>query len=75
MKGKNLVKIRGTPPNPKWLDTVERDSPLKDTHKVATISDNNIGQWLPFPPYPLGKKGEAGEGFLLRVDRDFWLGL
>ena len=19
----------------------------------ATISDNNIGQWLPFPPYPL----------------------
>ena len=20
---------------------------------VATISDNNIGQWLPFPPYPL----------------------
>ena len=20
---------------------------------LATISDNNIGQWLPFPPYPL----------------------
>ena len=22
-------------------------------HEMATISDNNIGQWLPFPPYPL----------------------
>ena len=21
--------------------------------KAPTISDNNIGQWLPFPPYPL----------------------
>ena len=21
--------------------------------RLATISDNNIGQWLPFPPYPL----------------------
>ena len=21
--------------------------------EAATISDNNIGQWLPFPPYPL----------------------
>ena len=20
---------------------------------TSTISDNNIGQWLPFPPYPL----------------------
>ena len=20
---------------------------------LTTISDNNIGQWLPFPPYPL----------------------
>ena len=63
---------------------------------LATISDNNIGQWLPFPPYPLPnvvlqvqkkyrkksrhhcgniERGEAGEGFLLRVARDFWLGL
>ena len=62
---------------------------------VATISDNNIGQWLPFPPYPLPnvvlqvqknrkksrhhcsniERGEAGEGFRLRVARDFWLGL
>ena len=62
----------------------------------STISDNNIGQWLPFPPYPLPnvvlqvqkkyrkksrrhcsniERGEAGEGFLLRVARDFWLGL
>ena len=57
-----------------------------------TISDNNIGQWLPFPTYPLPnvvlqvqknierkvdiiERGEAGEGFLLRVARDFWLGL
>ena len=22
-------------------------------HRVATISDNNVGQWLPFPPYPM----------------------
>ena len=22
-------------------------------NKLPTISDNNIGQWLPFPPYPL----------------------
>ena len=62
----------------------------------ATISDNNIGQWLPFPPYPLPnvvlqvqkkyrkkrrhhcsniERGEAGEGFCLRVARDFWLRL
>ena len=62
----------------------------------TTISDNNIGQWLPFPPYPLPnavlqiakknrkksrhhcsniERGEAGEGFLLRVARDFWLRL
>ena len=65
-------------------------------HEMATISDNNIGQWLPFPPYPLPnvvlqvqkkypkksrhhcsniERGEAGKGFLLRVARDFWLGL
>ena len=63
---------------------------------MSTISDNNIGQWLPFPPYPLPnvvsqvskkyrkksrhhcsniERGEAGEGFLLRVSRYFWLGL
>ena len=62
----------------------------------STISDNNIGQWLPFPPYPLPnvvlqvqkkypkkgrhhcsniERGEAGEGFRLRVARDFWLRL
>ena len=62
----------------------------------STISDNNIGQWLAFPPYPLPnvvlqvqknierkvdiivatlKEGKGGEGFLLRVARDFWLGL
>ena len=64
--------------------------------KKATISDNNIGQWLPFSPIPPVQccfadskkyrkksrhhwsnieRGEAGEGFLLRVARDFWLGL
>ena len=62
----------------------------------TTISNNNIGQWLPFPPYPLPnicfagskkyrkksrhhcsniERGEAGEGFCLRVARDFWLRL
>ena len=73
-----------------------------DSHDVKrhcifyiTLSDNNIGQWLPFPPYPLPnvvlqvqkknrkksrhhcsniERGEAGEVFLLRVARDFWLG-
>ena len=64
--------------------------------REPTISDNNIGQWLPFPPYPLPnvvlqvqkkyrkksrlhcsniERGEAGEGFRLRVARDFWLRL
>ena len=64
--------------------------------KGSTISDNNIGQWLPFPPYPLPdvvlqvqknierivdiiiatlKEGKRGEGFRLRVARDFWLRL
>ena len=27
--------------------------PIKLGWLAATISDNNIGQWLPFPPYSL----------------------
>ena len=27
--------------------------PTSETHGRTTISDNNIGQWLPFPPYPM----------------------
>ena len=26
---------------------------ISDLIHLATISDNNIGQWLRFPPYPL----------------------
>ena len=71
-------------------------NPVLVSFSIATISDNNIGQWLPFPPYPLpnvvlqvqkknrkksrhhcsnNERGEAGQGFRLRVARDFWLGL
>ena len=71
-------------------------NPMLVSFSIATISDNNIGQWLPFPPYPLPnvvlqvqkknrkksrhhcsniERGEAGQGFRLRVARDFWLGL
>ena len=64
--------------------------------RKTTISDKNIGKWLPFPhpgPCPMMfcrsknierkvdiivaklKRGKAGEGILLRVSRDFWMGL
>ena len=41
---------------------VTKDSPIDTLHflpfftlslTTPAISDNNIGQWLPFPPYPL----------------------
>ena len=48
---KGLQLFRSEAGNIKMLAHITISNKVAQNH--PTISDNNIGQWLPFPPYPL----------------------